>query len=484
MTTLLSFDNENKETSRNYYPIFTGKARKAWTAWPLVTQGVESVQYSLIPGLLSAEIRRIKLLPRGRVPGTWQLDGDSLCQMFRRVGSYKAFLASGSIYHVELEFHLVHDPEPVVVLLSKPGIIVSTRVISAASRETIRCFLELVGICSRDELPEATGLSAFFAWMSKVHCPTMTERDFVDAVGKPTFDALKSHHIIEKYDIAKRMLCDRLKDHPCEQKIDKPGVDPSYPYLARCGRVDKAVPLCTTDVQRYTTSQSTFLNLLKRLFHIAGTLDSRRSVVADLNVTRLGRARWRDKDTCVYFCYKSWSSLLAYFLQNRLDLQENALVLTPSRWMLPSSIQSQYNSKCRVELSYLDEMLELKDGELCLVPKCDYFEMQRLRLSDIPCALVFDKHGHREVNRSEYGRIIRNKTSYDVYLNHKEFVANKYEGGVIDEGNWLPRHLSDLPAYIIANLIANTGSFMEPKVLCPGGEDGESARKAVERARR
>ncbi len=402
MATFLSLERGSRETVKRYYPVFRGEERKAWTARSLVALGVESVQYSLIPGLLSAEIRLIKLLPRNRVPGSFRLGGDNLCQLFRRVGGYQTFLAAGQIYHLELEFHLEQEPDPIVVHLSKPDIIASTRKISDASRKTIRRFLEHVGFCTRDELPSSIGLPAFFSWMSRVQSPTMTERDFVDVIGKPAFDALRNLHILEKYDVAKRILCNQLKGHRCEQIIIKNDNNPSYPYRARCHRLNKIIPLREMDVRRYTTLQSSFLNLLKRLFHISGTLDKRSSAVDDFGVTYLGRTKWRNRNTEVMFCHKPWSSLLPYYLLNRLGMQENTLVLAPARWIAGPELQRQYDSHSRVELLYLDEMLELKRGHLNLAIKYDHFEDQTLKLSGIPYAQVIDKHGRREVSKKEY----------------------------------------------------------------------------------
>jgi hypothetical protein len=158
-------------------------------------------------------------------------------------------------------------------------------------------------------------------------------------------------------------------------------------------------------------------------------------------------------------------------------------MLTPARWIASSSLQNEFNSQSKVELVYLEDMLELSERSLTLKERYNHID-SAVRKRQLPFGYALDHNGLRKIDRSEYSTLAERQREYDVYLNFMKFAEGRIEGAVSHNGTIVPKHLTHFNASIIAKLMLQRGTALDPEELCPPGISGRSARKAVERARR
>jgi len=346
-------------------------------------------------------------------------------------------LSLGEITFIEFVFLLDTEPEPFSVHVSHPGYVLSDRKISNKSRKLIQTYLDMTGLCSKQDIKPKAGLEELFSWAARVKYPTMSQHDFEQRLGRCLFNELRIQGILGRHDEAQRVLCDNLKDHHCTQKIIENYRGKEGEYAIYCPVNDKHMPISEKKIKRYTVHMASLIQFLRNTLSISGTRETKEN---EHGLIHIGETIWGTKRRRVYYAPQIWKEQTLAFLEkkesykegsyNRKDIIERTLVLSPAPWIAFSKYPQRYNFAKRVKMFFLKDLFEFKNERIAVADQFkDAIASTPLYVQG-PYALACDVNGLREITKSEYKVLYNKRAEYDCFLDTKKSPMSRFVGGI------------------------------------------------------
>lgn len=328
----------------------------------------------------------------------------------------------------------------------------------------------------------------FLELLHRGACPTELTSRFPDLIGREAFDALVAAGILQRGDPADWYPCPGGGDACPRRVVDNPG-DPERPFVAIPGGDGvccQAVPLRAEQLEQHTTSTPDLVRALRSLLGIEGDHDLDEELFPC--TIRIGREASSGREVLL----STWPSSPGFgaFLRSRKGHRRGALVLAPARtrW-LPSSIEAQHGPGERIELAFLEDLIEVCDGRLERVAAGSGATLVREPQAAYGaepaafCLLIGDE-GRRPISDGEYREVVAEIEAFDLFVDTMAKVERgRYRASKrLEDGTHEAGTLSFEQAHAIVELVERRRPMRaaELQALSSYG----SPHKQVEAARR
>lgn len=332
-------------------------------------------------------------------------------------------------------------------------------------------------------------MRAFLRLLQQDREPVLHTAMFAEQIGGETFDALKRSGVLVRADPADWYPCGGPDGDGCPRRVvENPG-NPEHPYIAVCGREPPGcldVPLTEANLEQTAVSVAGLARWLRELFDIQGTFELTDTVFPD--VLTLGQAQWGGINRDVFLAFAPLNPAFPTFLALRKKASQGTLVLVPTRLWVPTSLSDLHGPGDRVELLFLEDVLENQNGAIRLnltesLPNAVREIASPCYSPDRPFCRLLDQNGDRPISESEYRAIKNNADDRDLFIDTTTTIdAGRHPAGRRDlKGTYKETALTPNEARLLIALISTRKSMSlhELRSLGPDHPD-----KVIERARR
>jgi len=307
---------------------------------------------------------------------------------------------------------------------------------------------------------------------------------FPAAIGPATFEALVATGILEEGDIADWYPCPGGGDECPRRVVPNPG-DAEHPFVAvpGSGVCCKAVPLREEDLATHTTSIPAFVRVLRELLGLDGVFDLDEELFPC--TVRIGQTVGEGLPREVLLA--TWPSCdgFAAFLRSRRGLPRGTLVLAPvrSRWLSPD-LEAQHGPGEKVELAFLEDLLEVRDGRLRRTQHTIGPGRASAAAQPSPFCLLIAHDGRRTLDEAEYRDVVARAEAFDLFVDEMSKVeAGRCRAGRRGaEGTFCEATLTHQQAQVIVELIERRQGLRAGELAALGFNSNPE--KVVETARR
>lgn len=268
----------------------------------------------------------------------------------------------------------------------------------------------------------------FLELLHRGACPAGLTSHFPARIGRVTFDALVAAGILPRGDPAEWYPCPGGGEECPRRIVENPG-DDEHPFVAvpGAGVCCKAVPLREEDLAQHTTSIPNLVRALREVFGLHGGFDLDDELFPC--TVRIGQTGGDGLARDVLLATWPTHSGFEAFLRSRRTNARGTLVLAParSRW-LRADIDALHGPGERVELAFLEDLVEVRDGRLQRRRPAPPMVREPTTIYGEPpppfCMLVAHD-GRRPIGEEEYRTVVARADGLDLFID----TMTKVEAG-------------------------------------------------------
>ncbi len=308
-------------------------------------------------------------------------------------------------------------------------------------------------------------------------------------LGDELFGALVAERVLQPADPASWYPCPG-GGHDCPREVITDVGDAEYPHVAVPSSTACCLPVRLTDadIEQHSTSVPDFVRVLRSELSLSGDYSLNDTVFP--NTHRIGQQRVGSSSRDVLLSTNPSYGGFDVFLRSLKQNPQGSLVLAPlrTRW-IPAGLEALFAPDDRVQLAYLEDMLEVRDSRLRrvgLASGCSMAAEQQPRYTPAPktpVCVLHDERGERSLGQAEYEAVLEQFSSFDLIIDMTQVgqFGSYRAGRRTQDGAFEPVSLSRNHARALAELITRAKPLRGAELRTL---DVSRPNKIIEQARR